>query len=116
MNVLKLLGNLGNLAKIQEELHSAIAELANESFEGRAGGDMVVIHVNGAQQLTGCAIDPKLMAENDRELIEELVVAAVNDALNVAKRRSAEILQQKLGDRLDLPGLSGLLGNLMPKA
>lgn len=115
MNLFKMLGSLGNLAKIQDEMQSALLAMAQERFEGRAGGDLVKVTANGAQQVIDCTIDPKLFEEKDRELIEELLVAAANDALNAAKRRSAEILQQKLGESLDMPGLTGLLSNLMPK-
>ena len=76
---------------------------------------MVVVKVSGAQQMISCVIDPKLVEDNDRELIEELVVAAVNEAVALSRRQSAEIMQKKLGERLNLGDLSGLLGGMMPK-
>lgn len=77
---------------------------------------MVVVEVNGAGQITGCTIDPKLYDDKDRELLEDLVVAAANDALAAAKTESAEIVQKKLAERLDIPDLQGLLGAFIPKA
>lgn len=115
MNLFKMLGNLGNLAKIQEEMQATTAELAELTFEGKAGGGMVVVLVNGAQQMVNCTIDPKLIEDNDRELIEDLLVSAVNQAMLQAKKESAEIVQRKLAERLNMPELSGILGNFMPK-
>lgn len=115
MNFFKLLGNLGNLAKMQQEIQSVTEELADLRFEGKAGGDMVTVQMNGAQRVISCSIDPKLFEDNDRELVEDLVASAVNEALAETKKQTAEIMQQKLSERLDMPGMSELLGQLMPK-
>lgn len=115
MNLFKMLGNLGNLAKVQQEVQAITEELAKVEYEGKAGGDMVTARVSGAQQVLGISIDPKLIADNDRELIEDLVVAAVNDALVLAKKQTSEQMQKKLSDKLNLPDLSGMLGQMMPK-
>lgn len=115
MNMFKLLGNLGNLAKMQQEVQSITEELAELTFEGKAGAGLVAVTVNGSQQLVSCSIEPKLIEDNDRELIEELVVAAANDAINRSKKESAEQLQRKLSERLNLPDMSGLMSAFMPK-
>jgi DNA-binding YbaB/EbfC family protein len=115
MNLFKMLGSLGNLAKVQQEIQAVTDELARVHYEGKAGGGMVTVTVNGAQRMVSCAIDPKLVADDDRELIEDLIVAAVNEAMAEAKRKSAEVMQKKLGERLNLPDLSELLGSIMPK-
>lgn len=115
MNLFKLLGNLGNLNKIQEEIQLITQELSQRTFDGSAGGGMVVITVTGTHQVISCTIDPKLVADNDRELIEDLVAAAINEAFNMAKRQSAEFMQKRLSEKFDLPELSGLINNFMPK-
>lgn len=115
MNMFKMLGNLGNLAKMQQEVQKITEELSKLEFEGQAGAGMVVVTVNGAQQLTSCTIDPKLIEDNDRELIEELVVSATNDAIARSKKESAEELQRRLSEKLNLPDIGGLMSGFMPK-
>lgn len=115
MNLFKLLGNLGNLSKIQEEMKLATDELQSMRFEGKAGGDMVVVEVDGSQRLTSCTIDAKLIDDNERELIEDLIVAAVNDGLQQARVRSAELLQQRLQEKFDLPDIGSALSSFFPK-
>lgn len=115
MNLFKLLGNLGNLSKIQEEVKQIAEELADQKFQGTAGGDMVVVEVSGAQKLVSCSIDAKLIDDKERELIEDLMVAAVNDGLQKARARSAEIVQQRLSDKFDLPDVGNVLSQFLPK-
>lgn len=115
MNIMKLLGNLGNISKLQGEIQAITQELSNLDFDGSAGGDMVRATVNGASQVTELVIDPKLIEDQDRELIEELVIAAVNDASAKAKRESAEIFQRRLAEKLDLGDMSGMLSSFFPK-
>lgn len=115
MNLFKLLGNLGNISKMQSEIKNITAELGEMQFEGNAGGDMVVVQVTGAQKIISCSIDARLIDDNERELIEDLVVAAVNDGLLKARTRSAEILQQRLSEKFDLPDMSDLIGQFLPK-
>lgn len=116
MSLFKLLGSLGNLGKIQEEAKLIQAEIAQLQFEGKAGGGLVVVGINGSQQLTRCEIDPKLVSENDKEMIEDLVVGAVNDALTQQRRASAELLQLRLKERLNLPEIPGLMETFFPKS
>jgi nucleoid-associated protein EbfC len=115
VNLMKLLGNLGNLSKLQGEMQAATAEFAKRRFDGSAGGGMVTATVNGASQLVALSIDPKLVSDNDRELIEELVMSAVNEAASKAKIETAEHLQKTLAEKLDLGDMSGLLGSFFPK-
>ncbi len=115
MNLMKLMSSLGNLSKLQGEMQAMTAELAQRRFEGSAGGGLVTATVSGASQLVGLSIDPKLIADNDRELIEELVMAAVNEAASKAKTESAEHVQKTLAEKLDLGDMGGLLGSFFPK-
>ena len=91
MNMFKMLGSLGNLAnvaKIQEEIS---AELAQQRFEGKAGGGMVTVTINGAMQLLGCTIDPKLIEDKEQELAGKLI--QFNEIVHqVAKRATPNTL------------------------
>lgn len=115
MNIMKLLGSLGNLSKVKGEIDAITAELAELRFDGSAGGGMVTATVSGASQVTALSIDPKLVEDNDRELIEELVIAAVNDAAAKAKQEAAQVFQQRLAERLDLGEMSNVLSGFFPK-
>jgi DNA-binding YbaB/EbfC family protein len=115
MNPLKMLGALGNIGKIQEEIQAAQAEFATMEFVGKAGGGLVTATVNGAQQMKSCVIDPKLIADNDRELLEDLIVAAVNDAAARARKECTELLHQRLASKLNLPDLPDIISGFLPK-
>jgi DNA-binding YbaB/EbfC family protein len=79
-------------------------ELAHETVEASAGGGMVTVKATGAGDLVEIKIDPKAIDPDDPELLQDLVLAAVNEAL-----RSAQALaQSKLGGSLGSLGLPGL--------
>jgi len=75
---------------------------------GSAGGGMVTIEMSGQQQVLSCTIEESLVASGDREVIEDLVVAAVNQALDKVRQASAEEMS-KLAGGLDVPGLGEAL-------
>ena len=85
-------------------------ELENKKVEATSGGGMVRAVVNGKQELVGLRIDPQVIDSRDPEMLEELVAAAVNKALD----NSRELIGQemsKLTGGLNLPGvLSNLFG------
>jgi len=81
------------LAKIQEDL-------ANEQITGTAGGGVVSVVANGQQQLVSVKIDPEAIDPEDVSMLEDLVLAAANEALN----KSRELAAQRLG------GLTGGMG------
>ncbi len=89
--------------QMQEQMAKAQAELGNEIVEATAGGGLVTVKATGAGDLVSISIDPKAVDPDDIELLEDLVLAAVNEAL-----RSAQALaQSKLGaltGGLGLPG------------
>ena len=78
-------------------------EMKKRRVTGAAGGGMVEIEVNGLMEVLRCRIDPQLFAQNDRELIEDLVVAAVNQAIGKGKQMHAESIRDLTGG-LPLPG------------
>ena len=89
------LGGLLQQAKqLQERLTSVQDEIASRTVEGRAGGGMVTAVVNGRLEVLRVHIDPSLLESPDREMLQDLVVAAVNDAhpggADADRRRDAE--------------------------
>ena len=90
--------------QMQEQMEKAQEELAHQTVEASAGGGMVSVKATGAGEITEIAIDPKAIDPDDPELLQDLVLAAVNEAL-----RSAQALaQSKLGGSLGSLGLPGL--------
>jgi DNA-binding YbaB/EbfC family protein len=88
-------GGLGNILKqaqkMQEDLQKAQEKLAQEEVTGESGGGMVKVTMNGRHEVKRVEIDPALMAD-DREILEDLVAAAVNAAVN----RVAEKMQENM--------------------
>lgn len=85
------------LAKIQEELKQRIVEATS-------GGGMVRVSCNGQQEVVRITIDPELLEEKDVEMLQDLILVAVNEALN----RSREMMQEELAKitgGLNIPGL-----------
>ncbi len=91
--------------KMQEQLLAARAEAETQEVEGQAGGGMVKVRVTGGMEFQGVTIDPSVVDPDDVSMLEDLVLAAVRDA--VAK---AGALSEKAMGTVDLGGLGGLLG------
>lgn len=88
------------LPKIKEEMGKLQQRLGQVSAEGDAGGGMVKITVNGRMEVTACTIAEEAM--KDRELLEDLIRAAVNQAIERVRVKSAEETQ-KMATELGLP-------------
>ena len=100
---------LRQVQKMQADMAKAQEELAKEVVEASAGGGMVKVRVRGDLVLESISIDPAAVDPSDVEMLEDLVLAAVNEALRMAQ----ELAQKRLGGLtagLDLGtlGLSGL--------
>lgn len=105
----KGIGGMGNLLKQAQEMQSRMAkiqeELAQKTVEGSAGGGMVQVTVNGQFALTALKIDPTVINGEEKEMLEDLVLAAVNDGMRKARDMvSAEM--SKLTGGFKIPGLS----------
>lgn len=108
-----MFGNLGNIAdlmrnagKIRESVEKATESLGALQVEGTSGGGSVVAKANGRMELVSIRIDPKHLADGDAELLEDLVTAAVNQAMTKAREAAAKSIQSLAGG-LPIPGLSG---------
>jgi DNA-binding YbaB/EbfC family protein len=105
--VFKGLANFGTLLKQAQQLGGQMDQITEEMRKrrvtGSAGGGMVEIEVNGLMEVLHCRIDPQLVGQNDRELLEDLVMAAVNQAISKGKEMHAESIRGLTGG-LPLPG------------
>jgi nucleoid-associated protein EbfC len=75
-------------------------EMATLSVEGNAGGGMVTVTINGAKQVQSIAIDPEVVSKEDVVMLQDLIVAAINDA----QRKADEEMARKMGGMLP-PGM-----------
>ncbi len=109
----KGLGSLASMMKQAQQIGGQMQQLGERLKDmratGAAGGDMVEVEVNGALDVLRCRIDPELIAQGDRELIEDLIVAAVNQAIAKGKQLHTEAMKDLTGG-LELPGLQDALG------
>lgn len=98
----------GNLMKEAQRLQAQMAQLQEEvgqrTVEATAGGGMVSVRASGKQELVSIKLDPEVVTPDDVQMLEDLVLAACNEAL----RKSREMVQQELGKLtggLKIPGL-----------
>ena len=87
--------------QMQERLQKQMAEMR---IEATAGGGMVTVVVNGAKQLLSITIDPDVVSKDDVEMLQDLILAAINDA----QRKADEAMAQQMGGMmggLKIPGL-----------
>jgi DNA-binding YbaB/EbfC family protein len=99
---------LGNILKQAQQMHAKIAQLQEEmaakTVEGSSGGGMVNIVMNGKQEILSVRIDPEVVNREDIEMLQDLIVAAVNESI----RKSQEMMQEemkKITGGLNIPGL-----------
>jgi DNA-binding YbaB/EbfC family protein len=99
---------IGNMMKEAQRLQQQMMELQEEvgkkKVDATAGGGMVTVQANGKQELVSIKIDPEVINKDDAQMLEDLVLAACNEAL----RKSRELVQQELGKLtggLKIPGL-----------
>ncbi len=108
----KGLSNLGALIKQAQQIGGQMQNLGEElkgrRARGTAGGGMVEIEVNGLLEVLQCRIDEQLVAGGDREMIEDLVAAAMNQAVAKGKELHSEAVRELTGG-LDLPGVQEAL-------
>ena len=90
--------------KLQAQMAALQEEVGKKKVEATAGGGMVTVEANGKQELTAVKIDPEVINKDDAQMLEDLVLAACNEAL----RKSRELVQQELGKLtggMKIPGL-----------
>lgn len=108
---MKGMPNMGQLMKQAQQFQSKMAklqeELNDQTVEASSGGSMVTAVANGGQEIVSITIDPEVVDPEDLEMLQDLVMAAVNDALSKAKEMVNEEMG-KLTKGMNIPGMPGL--------
>lgn len=107
------MGNMGNMndilkkaQKMQEEFAKLQEELKKREVEASSGGGAVTVRANGAKQVLSIKIDKELISSGDVDMLQDLITAAVNEALNKAQETvDAESKKLTGGMGLNIPGL-----------
>ena len=104
-------GGLGNMMKQVQQMQAKMAamqeELENLEVEASAGGGMVKVIANGKSQIKSITIDPEVVDPEDVEMLQDLIVAAINQAHEKAQEMQSEQMSAITGG-MNLPGLGGL--------
>lgn len=83
---------MGQIQKLQEQLQEAQAKLAEETVTAAAGGGAVKVTVTGDQRCRSVEIDPQVLQDGDAEMLQDLVLTAINSALDKSRELAAERL------------------------
>ena len=102
-------GNMGGMMKQLQKMQAKMEEIQNDleqtQVEGSAGGGMVKVIVNGKQDLQEIKIDPEVVDPKDVEMLQDLIVAAVNQARQKAQELQAEQMSALTGG-INIPGMN----------
>lgn len=101
----KMGGMMKQVQKIQQKMIQLQEQLENRRVEGSAGGGMVTVVANGRQEILEIKINPEVVNPNEVEMLEDLILAAVNQARQRAQEMMNEEMNQLTGG-LQLPGLT----------
>jgi DNA-binding YbaB/EbfC family protein len=97
-------GMMKQIQKLQEEMTKVQDELAEETLTVTAGGGAVTIVITGNQRIQSVTLKPEIVNPADVEMLQDLIVAAVNEAIEASQTHAAKRLQPLTGG-LGLPGL-----------
>jgi len=104
----RMVKGFGNILKQAQEMHAKIAqlqeEMAGKRVEASSGGGMVNIVMNGKQEVVNIRIDPEVVNREDVEMLQDLIVAAVNEAIRKSQEMMTEEMKKVTGG-LNIPGL-----------
>lgn len=102
------LGNMANIMKQAQQMQAQMAKLqeeaATKTVTGSAGGGMVTVTANGALEVVSVHIDPEALKDADAEMLQDVVLAATNEALKNARQLMAEQMKSVTGG-MNIPGL-----------
>jgi len=109
-NMMKI---MGQMKEVQARIKEAQDKLVNITATGESGGGMVKAIVNGKKQVVGLDIDPALLTGNDKSILQDLVIAAINKASDEAEILAKEEMRKSTEGLIpSIPGLdlSGMMG------
>jgi nucleoid-associated protein EbfC len=99
---------IGNILRQAQEMHSKISQLqeamAEKRVESSSGGGMVSVVMNGKQEIVSLRIDPEVVSREDVEMLQDLIRAAVNEAIRKSQEMMTEEMKKITGG-LSIPGL-----------
>ncbi|MFN2418714.1 MAG: YbaB/EbfC family nucleoid-associated protein [Candidatus Limnocylindria bacterium] len=105
--------NIGQIAKMAQQMQAQMAqvqqELAETTLEATAGGGAVRVVITGAQEVRSVEIDPSAIDPDEAEMLQDLVMTAINEAIG----RSKELERERMGSiagGMGIPGMPGLPG------
>jgi DNA-binding YbaB/EbfC family protein len=111
-----MFGGIGNLSALLQSARSVSGQMDKLSRDlrerravGSAGGGLVEIEINGAHEVLACRIDSKLLEQKDAELLEDLIVAATNQALGKSRQLHVDAMKSVAGG-MDLSSLRDMMG------
>ncbi len=109
---MKGMPNMGQLMKQAQQIQTKMAklqeDLGDRTVEASSGGGMVIVVANGRQEVLSIKIEPEVIDPDDAEMLQDLIMAAVNDALTRAKDMVNEEMG-KLTKGMNIPGMPGLM-------
>jgi DNA-binding YbaB/EbfC family protein len=109
---MKGMPNMGQLMKQAQQIQTKMAklqeDLGDRTVEASSGGGMVIVVANGRQEVLSIKIEPEVIDPDDAEMLQDLIMAAVNDALTRAKEMVNEEMG-KLTKGMNIPGMPGLM-------
>jgi len=101
-------GMMKQIQKMQEDMAKMQAELGNKTVTEEAGGGMIKVIANGNKEIVSVEIDPQVIVAEEKEILEDLIVAAVNKALASAKKMEedevAKLTKGMLPPGMNIPG------------
>ncbi len=102
------MANIGKMMKQAQQMQAKMAqmqeELAKMEFEASSGGGMVTVRMNGQQDVLSVNIEEEVFKDGDKEMLEDLIVAAINEA----RQKAADLAQEKMASvtgGMNIPGL-----------
>ncbi|MCK6604977.1 MAG: YbaB/EbfC family nucleoid-associated protein [Ignavibacteriaceae bacterium] len=102
-------GMMKQVQKMQEEMQKVQSELGNKTVTAEAGGGMIKAVANGNKELISITLDPSVINAEEKDILEDLVVAAVNKALEAASKMAEEelgkVTKGMIPPGLNIPGL-----------